>query len=85
MTPDQLDDLMRRHLTQILTEGGKPVPAVDRGTPLQPDLPLDSLDWADFTVRMQESLGVDPFVQGVPSGLRTLGDLAALYERALAS
>jgi acyl carrier protein len=47
---------------------------------------MDSLDLAELIVRMEEKFGVDPFKESGPrTSLRTLGDLAAYYEKSAGS
>ena len=57
----------------------------DELTPLGRGLGLDSLDWAEIVVRLEDELGVDPFANGVVESMATLGDLIEVYEKALAT
>lgn len=46
---------------------------------------LDSLDFAELVVRLEEALGVDPFAQSwAPRSVDTVGRLIEIYEQALA-
>ena len=52
---------------------------------LKPDtvldlLGLESLDFAQAVIRMEEITGKDPFATGAEYQIRTLSDLAALYD-----
>lgn len=52
---------------------------------LKPDtvldqLGLESLDFAQAVIRMEEVTGKDPFATGAEYQIRTLSDLAALYD-----
>lgn len=52
---------------------------------LEPDtvldqLGLESLDFAQAVIRMEEITGKDPFATGAEYQIRTLSDLAALYD-----
>jgi acyl carrier protein len=52
---------------------------------LKPDtvldqLGLESLDFAQAVIRMEEITGKDPFATGAEYQIRTLADLAALYD-----
>ena len=53
--------------------------------PLEPDtildeLGLESLDFAQVVIRMEELTGKDPFATGAEYQIRTLSDLAVLYD-----
>jgi acyl carrier protein len=53
--------------------------------PLEPDtvldqLGLESLDFAQAVIRMEEITGKDPFATGSDYQIQTLADLALLYE-----
>ena len=50
-------------------------------TALDGTLGLDSLDFAEAVVRLEQRFGFDPFASGTIDHLRTVGDLAALYAR----
>jgi acyl carrier protein len=43
-------------------------------------LGLESLDFAQAVIRMEEITGKDPFATGAEYQIRTLSDLAALYD-----
>ena len=48
------------------------------------ELGLRSLDLAEVVATLEETLGVDPFLELVPiTSIRTVGDLVAAYEKAL--
>jgi len=53
-------------------------PPMDASTVLDASLGLESLDFAEVVVRLEEKFGKDPFASGMPS-IRTVGDLARLY------
>jgi acyl carrier protein len=44
------------------------------------ELGLESLDFAQAVIRMEEITGKDPFATGAEYQIRTLSDLAALYD-----
>jgi len=53
--------------------------------PLAPDtvlerLGLESLDFAQAVIRMEEITGKDPFATGADFQIRVLADLASLYD-----
>jgi acyl carrier protein len=66
---------------QVFKNKGLAPPRLDAQTPLDGSLGLESIDFAEIVLRLEEAFGADPFANGVPSNLRTLGDLAALYSR----
>lgn len=43
-------------------------------------LGLESLDFAQAVIRMEELTGKDPFATGAEFQIKTLADLAALYD-----
>ena len=43
-------------------------------------LGLESLDFAQVVIRMEEITGKDPFATGAEYQIQTLSDLAALYD-----
>jgi len=51
--------------------------------PVDARLGLDSLDWAAIVVRLEGSLGVDPFEEGVDRELKTIQDIVGVYQDAL--
>jgi acyl carrier protein len=69
-------------ITSVAVEHGKPLP------PLADDLPLfesglDSLCLAVIVTRLEDGLGVDPFVLDESALPVTVGDFVRLYENAL--
>ncbi|MBZ5502481.1 MAG: acyl carrier protein [Acidobacteriia bacterium] len=55
------------------------VPTLSPETVLD-QLGLESLDFAQAVIRMEELTGKDPFATGAEFQIRTLSDLAALYD-----
>ena len=66
-------------LTEVFQEKGLQVPSVQADTVLE-QLGLESLDFAQVVIRMEEVTGTDPFATGADYQIRTLADFAALYE-----
>jgi acyl carrier protein len=66
----------------LAAKGLKP-PSLTPGTLIDGSLGLDSLDWAAVVVRLEESMGVDPFQKPVERELRTIEDFTALYSEML--
>jgi len=67
----------------LAAKGLPPPPVLDRNTPVDGSLGLDSLDWAAVIVRLEEKTGADPFQKPVERELKTVADLVAMYEEAL--
>jgi acyl carrier protein len=64
---------------QVFRNKGLEPPPLTSQTVLDGSLGLESIDFAEVVVRLEEAFGRDPFADAVPGSLRTLGDLAALY------
>jgi len=71
-------------ILEVLRNKDVQQPAIDASTKLDATLPLDSLDYAELVVRLQTSLGVDPFASGNSFEIRNVADLADIYEKARA-
>lgn len=54
-------------------------PALHGDTPLDAALGLESLDFAELIVRLEEEFGTDPFANGAPPHVRTIAELARIY------
>lgn len=68
-------------LTAVFVNKGQTPAVLHAGVRLDATLGLDSLDYAEMVVRLEEEFGFDPFAEGVPVGLETLSDLVRLYDR----
>lgn len=66
-------------LTEVFKSKGLTVPQLEPTTILD-QLGLESLDFAQTVIRMEEMTGKDPFATGAEYQIRTLSDLAALYD-----
>ena len=66
--------------TQVFQNKGFTPPPLNSETVLDGSMGLESLDFAEVVVRLEDVFGTDPFANGVPAGVRTLGDLSRLYE-----
>ena len=71
---------MIRTLEVIIRAKGLTVPELSPETRLDSDLGLESLDFAELVIRLEDELGQDPFAKGTPPAVRTVSDLAALYD-----
>ena len=72
----------------VLRDTGREPGAIEPPMRLAGDVGLDSLDLAQAIVLLERSLGVDPFRAAAADAprppLRTVADLVAIYEAALA-
>lgn len=66
-------------LTEVLKDKGLDVPLLAPDTVLD-QLGLESLDFAQVVIRMEETTGKDPFATGAEYQIRKLSDLAVLYD-----
>jgi acyl carrier protein len=66
-------------LLDIFKEKGLATPALNSETVLD-QLGLESLDFAQAVIRMEEITGKDPFATGAEYQIKTLSDLAVLYD-----
>ena len=67
-------------LQEIIQSKQLPVPSITPDTPLEAKLGLESLDFAELVVRLEEATGKDPFASGDAPHVQTVSDLAALYD-----
>ncbi|HEX9308099.1 MAG TPA: acyl carrier protein [Anaeromyxobacter sp.] len=70
-------------IAEVFENKGVKPPPLGAETRLDASLGLDSLDFAELVVRLEAQFGADPFSQGAPTPVRTIGQLAKLYEEAL--
>jgi acyl carrier protein len=75
----QIDRRIVAAFEQVFRNKGLKPPALSADTVLDGTLGLESMDFAEVVLRLEQAFGKDPFADGVPPNLRTLGDLAALY------
>ena len=64
----------------LLKSKGRPPPTLSPQTVLDGSLGLESLDFAEIVIRLEEITGKDPFASGTTRQIRTISDLAAQYE-----
>ena len=76
-------------IASVLRDTGRTAGLLEPQMRLAGDVGLDSLDLAQTIVLLERSLGVDPFRVATPGAprpaLRTVSDLVAIYEAALAA
>jgi acyl carrier protein len=56
-------------------------PSINSTTVLDRTLGLESIDFAELVVRLETEFGADPFSEPSVGPVRTVADLAALYEK----
>ena len=66
-------------LTEIFGFKGITAPSLGPDTVLD-QIGLESLDFAQAVIRMEEITGKDPFASGADYQIKTLADLAVLYD-----
>ncbi len=66
----------------VFRSKGLTPPALAPETVLDGSLGLESLDFAEVVIRLEQVFGKDPFSAGTIPEVRTLHDLCALYETA---
>lgn len=67
-------------LLDIFKEKGLVAPPLKASTVLE-QIGLESLDFAQAVIRMEEITGKDPFASGAEFQIKTLADLAAVYDQ----
>jgi acyl carrier protein len=67
-------------LKDIIRSKELPIPPLEPGTVLDSCLGLESLDFAELVVQLEEKTGKDPFANGADHQIQTVSDLAALYD-----
>jgi len=80
MTPNEMAII--EILKEIIRSRNLPVPEIMPSTALDAKLGLESLDFAELIVRLEEMTGKDPFAQGTETQIQTVSDLARLYDAA---
>ncbi|MGH9717533.1 MAG: acyl carrier protein [Candidatus Acidiferrales bacterium] len=78
MTP--AESTVIKALEEVILGKGRPIPKLSPETVLDHQLGLESLDFAELVIRLEEATGKDPFGARTTPQVRTISDLAALYE-----
>lgn len=68
-----------RVVADVFQNKGLEPPLMTAETPFDRTIGLESMDFAEVVVRLEEEFGRDPFSLGSVFDIRTLGDMAALY------
>lgn len=71
-------------VAEVFSNKGVDPPTLSASTPLDAELGLDSLDYAELVSRLEGEFGFDPFATDTPPAVRTVSDLAELYRAARA-
>ena len=67
-------------LVELFKRKGLAPPSLDAETVLDGSLGLESLDFAEMVILLEQATGKDPFSSGSFPSIRTVADLAALYD-----
>jgi acyl carrier protein len=78
MAPGSQLDIIIGELKVVFRNKGLEPPALSVDTVLDGTLGLESLDFAELVMRLEQTFGKDPFSDGPIPEVRTLGDLCAL-------
>lgn len=81
MSSSQNQEQVVQLLTEVFVSKGLTAPALGPDTVLD-QIGLESLDFAQVVIRMEEQTGKDPFASGEDLQVRLLSDFAALYDEA---
>ncbi len=68
-----------RAIEAICNDKGLGPQSLTKDTVLDRTLGLESLDYAELVIRLEDEFGVDPFNGTEVPAVRTIGDLAQLY------
>jgi acyl carrier protein len=74
------ESLVIEVMLKIFERKGLDPPLLGPDTPLDGSLGLESLDFAEMVILLEEATGKDPFAEGMAQPVRTLGELAAMYD-----
>jgi acyl carrier protein len=72
-------NLIKQVLLEIFQTKGLDAPALQADTVLD-QLGLESLDFAQAVIRMEEMTGKDPFASATEYQIKSLSDFAAVYD-----
>ena len=68
-------------LRAVFANKGLEPPELGPDTLLDRSLGLESIDFAELVVRLERVFGADPFATGEVPAIRTIRDLAGLYDQ----
>jgi acyl carrier protein len=81
MRPETMERIVSEFHTVFRNKGITP-PEMGPETVLDGSLGLESLDFAELVMRLEQVFGTDPFAQETIPEVRTLSDLCVLYQAA---
>ena len=76
MSPNE--EIVIAQIREVFANKGLTAPPLTPQTALDRSLGLESLDFAELAIRLEQVCGTDPFASSVPA-ISTVADLAALY------
>ena len=77
---DQVAELVRDEIRQLLEENGRPAVTLSDTDNLARDLGFSSLDLAQLVAQLEQRIGEDPFTERVPiTSVRNVRDLVDAY------
>lgn len=74
-----IEERIRAVFLEVFAGKGLAAPEITADTVLDTSLGLESLDFAEIVLRLEEEFGFDPFANGIPPHVQVFGDLAPLY------
>jgi acyl carrier protein len=74
------EEIVIGQIREVFANKGQTSPPLGPETALDRSLGLESLDFAELAIRLEQTFGKDPFASSAPS-LATIADLAALYQK----
>lgn len=74
-----IEERIRNVFAEVFAGKGLVSPEITADTVLDTSLGLESLDFAEIVLRLEEEFGFDPFANGIPPHVGVFGDLAPLY------
>ncbi len=69
-------------LGEVFKNKGQTPPALSAETGLDDSIGLESIDFAELVVRLEDAFGVDPFSEGAELDVLDIKTLASLYANA---
>lgn len=74
-----LEQTILATVAAVFRNKGLDPPKLSMETPFDRSLGIESLDFAEVIVRLEDELGQDPFATATEWQVRTIGDLVAMY------
>lgn len=76
----QIEQTILATIAAVFRNKGLEPPTLSVETPFDRSLGIESLDFAEVIVRLEDELGKDPFATATEWQVRTIGDLVAMYQ-----